>query len=639
MVTMKSVQETQQKGSDPTSSVSISPPKGETNQRSPDIATRSWTSPRTSSTSAELEETKRETVIDKETVQTMEFSGNGTNSHSSPKTDHPTHTAHQIALNSASTNATLMQVYTSLTQSSTPQVPPLNTQETALQTGQTVQDETQLSSRFHIPPPMFHVPRDRGQETLSHLSNVNETSQIQYHIKEEVFQPDDAIPSSIRVEAADEQESNNMVANEESDEQSSHYSSRRKRRGSQELGAANTRGGGSSNGSVTKPKKKNKQDGRWSKRFTWPEDLHRDFVSAIFDVGLKQSSPSTILEHMPKHEQITTERIKSHLQKYRLHRAKSKKEFITSYEASLRKFQNQGGAGAASTIAGGEVAAHLTFSNQENVADDVKGITGTGGDDSVAPWLSSDNVNSKVGAVLEENPDSAVAPMSQSPHEQQNESLMLPELTELEKQSPIGAAMGYLMGLFFSLRQQLLIQRSLEASPEGAEATVPVQDVYSSFTGGSSALVSAVAIGPEHPPEGILHQQTIPSMRTNIEENSIMKREMQNQMVLQNKMRALKEQELAKYKIIDTSHDDSRKSTSLFADGGGGNDLYTAKNQSGLVTSNQGVSHGQGTGELASHDPSDNAHHRPHGVSFGNPADLWNADVVDEQLFEFLMND
>jgi SHAQKYF class myb-like DNA-binding protein len=636
MVTKKSFQETQTKKSDTTTLASVPPPKVKPNQGSRNISTSSPTSPRTTSAPAEAKNVKREIVVEEET---MDFSTNGPNSNSSSKTDHPTHTAHQIALNSASTNATLMQVYTSLTQSSTPQVPPLSSdaQETTIQTGQQVHVATPPSSKFHIPPPMFHVPRESGEEVRSHM---NETPQMQYHVKEEVIQPDVSIPSSIRMESGDGQESNTPVANEESDEQSSLYSSRRKRRGSQDSGAANTRGGGSSNGSVTKPKKKSKQDGRWSKRFTWPEDLHRDFVSAIFDVGLKQSSPSTILEHMPKHEQITTERIKSHLQKYRLHRAKSKKEFITSYEASLRKFQNQGGIGAASTIAGGEVAAHLTFSNQENVADGGKGVVGSAdaGDVAAAPGLLADTVNPDVGAVLGEDPASAAVAMNQSPQEQQNESLMLPELTELEKQSPIGAAMGYLMGLFFSLRQQLLIQRSLEGSPESAQASVPLQDVYSSFAGGTSAHASAVTIGSEYPPEGMLHQPTIPSMRTNIEENSIMKREMQNQMVLQNKMRALKEQELAKYKNIDTQHEDTRKSGSLFTYGGGSSDQYSSKNQNTLVTSDQGVSHGQGTGELAGHDASDNTH-RPHGVSFGNSADLWNADVVDEQLFEFLMND
>lgn len=131
-------------------------------------------------------------------------------------------------------------------------------------------------------------------------------------------------------------------------------------------------------------------------------------------------------------------------------------------------------------------------------------------------------------------------------------------------------------------------------------------------------------------------------MRTNIEENSIMKREMQNQMVLQNKMRALKEQELAKYKNFDPNptFDASLKSGTMYQyEGGGDADPYHTKNQSGFVqASDHDDVHGQGTGELVGHDTVENTH-RPHGLSFGNNADLWNTDVVDEQLFEFLMND
>lgn len=84
--------------------------------------------------------------------------------------------------------------------------------------------------------------------------------------------------------------------------------------------AGSTSGGGGGGAGKRGPKSRRKSketDGRWSKRFTWPDELHRDFVSAVFDVGLKHSSPSTILEHMPKHPQITSERVKSHLQKYR----------------------------------------------------------------------------------------------------------------------------------------------------------------------------------------------------------------------------------------------------------------------------------------------------------------------------------
>jgi SHAQKYF class myb-like DNA-binding protein len=84
-------------------------------------------------------------------------------------------------------------------------------------------------------------------------------------------------------------------------------------------------------------------DGRWSKRFTWPDELHRDFVSAVFDVGLKHSSPSAILSQMPEHEGITTERIKSHLQKYRVHRAKSKSEFMGCLRSIVEQVSHDGG--------------------------------------------------------------------------------------------------------------------------------------------------------------------------------------------------------------------------------------------------------------------------------------------------------
>jgi SHAQKYF class myb-like DNA-binding protein len=68
----------------------------------------------------------------------------------------------------------------------------------------------------------------------------------------------------------------------------------------------------------------------------WPDLLHRDFVAAVFDVGLKQSSPSALLQIMQQSTadpSVTTERIKSHLQKFRLHRDKSLAEFMNSYDA------------------------------------------------------------------------------------------------------------------------------------------------------------------------------------------------------------------------------------------------------------------------------------------------------------------
>ena len=61
-------------------------------------------------------------------------------------------------------------------------------------------------------------------------------------------------------------------------------------------------------------------------------------------------------------------------------------------------------------------------------------------------------------------------------------------------------------------------------------------------------LVGGYAAPASAPTTTTMTAHNNPSTRTNLEENTIMKREMQPQMVFQNKMRALKQQELDKYK-------------------------------------------------------------------------------------------
>ena len=69
------------------------------------------------------------------------------------------------------------------------------------------------------------------------------------------------------------------------------------------------------------------------KRFIWPESLHLDFISAVFDIGLKSSSIDEILSIIPSHlpYNINKEELKSslsdsiienHIQKYRYFRSR-----------------------------------------------------------------------------------------------------------------------------------------------------------------------------------------------------------------------------------------------------------------------------------------------------------------------------
>jgi len=405
----------------------------------------------------------------------------------------------------------------------------------------------------------------------------------------------------------------------------------------------------SSDGSTSRSRKKKKSDGRWSKRFTWPDDLHRDFVSAVFDVGLKNASPSALLEHMPEHDQITSERVKSHLQKYRLNRAKSKKEFMSCYEASLGNYQASGV--KAKSLGSGEVAAQLAYTAMNEP------------EESAAPVP----VQSQSDALQ----DSAHEMIGTS----RGGALILPKLTEAEKQSPLGASMGYMMGLFFALRQQLMTNRAaaaVAAASEGANtSTAPNNQVPFVSYPNSTDTEQA-----DH--DGHLHDQNVPTWsptaghamdasqqhvtyqdqsnvavaskpqastsRTNLEESNLMKREMRNQMAFQNKMRALKQQELNKTK---NTKNGAEQHGNAGDDNGDGASASQTDDRGRIKhddeTSKDGHDDNEGeyqeAGEAAEdgngHAPGSAARARQRGLSMGASEEFW---VNDEQLFEFLMN-
>mmetsp|Transcript_40771 Transcript_40771/g.62703 ORF Transcript_40771/g.62703 Transcript_40771/m.62703 type:complete len:610 (-) Transcript_40771:101-1930(-) len=568
----------------------------------------------------------------------------------------------------------LMSVYESLTQSKTPQTPtepgynhqqqqqPSHhyshppQQHQQYQHGSAPPPQQQQFSMppggYHVPPPPPYPPTQQGSapptQQTPYYDPTYATQQQPYTMitAPENAQQHASYPPPAQAPAVpDQEEEDEGNDSEEADEAASGgRPGRRKRRGSD---VSSSSGRGSAASGKGRKKAKKASDGRWSKRFTWPEDLHRDFVSAIFDVGLKHSSPSTIIEHMPKHEQITAERIKSHLQKYRMHRLKSKKEFITSYESSLRNFQARGLTGV-KTISSGEVAAHLTYT-----------AMGGAGAKSAAVQAKATASPSSVG---ENQPQAAGDASKDSSEPPKNDALMLPQLTDAEKQSPIGAAMGYLMGLFFSLKQQLMIQRALEAgSGDKAKNNAPVQAVFNSFVAGNSMASPApapsapvVEQAPAAYPSGNPTQASpsfeqgkpagtvlsAPSVRTNIEENSIMKQEMQNQMALQNKMRALKQQELNKYKNASpqqhgagVSEEEKDKVSPQHTQHSA---VPTKEAEAAAAAAAEAAGRTQGAGEQPGNDAP--PVQRTRDLSIGASDEFWNTDVVDEQLFEFLMN-
>ncbi len=436
----------------------------------------------------------------------------------------------------------------------------------------------------------------------------------------------------------------------------------RPKRGSTRKRSSDTDRSGSD--SDSKRKKKGGRDARWSKRFAWPDELHRDFVSAVFDVGLKHSSPSAILEQMPKHEQITSERIKSHLQKYRLHRQKSKKEFMTSYSSTLVKIKSGEIDSDPSTLNSGEVAAHLSFASMQEAE------------------LASTANTADATALM------------------QGGVLQLPQLTDDEKRSPLGASLGYLMGLFFSLKQQLLLQRGdggllshvdtsqsdkivqdfTNLKPPGPPPAMPppttiqsgpsaIQPSNSNDNQSSQNVTSAVASTganyiSQQSQQPHLSQQPImqiqqqgggaaalstsnqknpqdmgksntgtPDSRINnpvVEESKMMKREMESQMAFQNKMRKLKEQELNKYTVQATGFGATVLPSDNLHDGDSGGTKQDDSSQRPLGVDSAAAATAAAVSAAAKGSETV-------GV---DDADFWTSgEIMDDQLFQFLMNE
>jgi hypothetical protein len=77
------------------------------------------------------------------------------------------------------------------------------------------------------------------------------------------------------------------------------------------------------------------------KRFVWPDDLHRDFIAAVFDFGLQHASVSDIHSLMPslgKHEyDVSDHHIRAHIEKFKL------------FRDTHKVFHTRGGGGAITT--------------------------------------------------------------------------------------------------------------------------------------------------------------------------------------------------------------------------------------------------------------------------------------------------
>jgi hypothetical protein len=88
------------------------------------------------------------------------------------------------------------------------------------------------------------------------------------------------------------------------------------------------------------------------KRFVWPDSLHKDFVAAVFDVGLKSANSHILQQMLPHNKEINPETLKAALQKYRIFRDRTKYDYASYYDVWLKDLgecENQAMRGSSSS--------------------------------------------------------------------------------------------------------------------------------------------------------------------------------------------------------------------------------------------------------------------------------------------------
>jgi len=244
----------------------------------------------------------------------------------------------------------------------------------------------------------------------------------------------------------------------------------------------------------------------------WTEAHHRDFVEAVFKIGVVQASPSVILENMTqKPPALTSERVKSHLQKYRNHKEKSIQDFMKEYDKWMDKALMITAASAVSSdvkndrcilgravaemvgsdcFMGGDLAAYLAYCVMS--------------EESFRPTKSTSNeaLHNDIARKLTEQ---ALSPKRIRSGSQEfaeafsGSQIPFPSLTKEERESDLGVWFGHTLSLFYSMTQQLVQQRrKMSAQPH---RSAPMKQSMEGKTtpvspSARSALAAALSMSP-----------------------------------------------------------------------------------------------------------------------------------------------
>jgi SHAQKYF class myb-like DNA-binding protein len=186
----------------------------------------------------------------------------------------------------------------------------------------------------------------------------------------------------------------------------------------------------------------------------WTEQVHRQFVEAIMMSGMKQASPSVILDHMSyQHASLSSERVKSRLQKYRRNRDKSESEFMQEYDSWMQ---------TALTMGATTTASPSTIAEMMGSTDDRPHLLGG----HAAAFLSFAALAEEHSTAL---PITMPLPPDPPPQDFVGARIPNPALTPQERKSPLGSSIMRVVALCRSMTQYLLQQR--EAANQEAEST------------------------------------------------------------------------------------------------------------------------------------------------------------------------
>lgn len=204
----------------------------------------------------------------------------------------------------------------------------------------------------------------------------------------------------------------------------------------------------------------------------WSDETHRSLVGAIFEIGVQNASPSVIADYMQLHpKQLTSERIKSHLQKLRQHIGREKEKFLEEYDR---------------VVTDASIISKLsTTESQTNGFENFPPIQLRGGGSAgllslLVQKANRDEQSTKPGQTTRGMKPTVSAVPSLYPKD-----IQFPRMTDAEKESSLGHSLSLVEGLLEHMKKYLLEQRQ-----EGSPVIQQVLPASSNMTGQESTYES-----------------------------------------------------------------------------------------------------------------------------------------------------